>query len=152
MAVSLKPKFTKEQIVEIMKVRVERIEKAIILRLKRAGENFVKNARDNGTYNDRTGNLRSSIGYVVLKNGVQQSQNFRQVGKGKDGPPTARNVIDEVKGKFQQGYVLICVAGMDYAAAVESKGRDVITASSHLAEAELKEAIGQLARNIARTL
>ena len=33
------------------------------------GEQCVKQARDHGNYNDITGNLRSSIGYVVLRAG-----------------------------------------------------------------------------------
>jgi hypothetical protein len=43
---------------------------------------------------------------------------------------------------------LIVVAGMDYAAAVESRGKDVLTASSIKAKNELKQAIKDLKRKV----
>ena len=38
------------------------------------GERCITEARDNGSYADRTGNLRNSVGYMVLLDGVVQSQ------------------------------------------------------------------------------
>jgi hypothetical protein len=143
MAVSLIPKFTKADIKRLLKERKERIEQALLLRLQRIGEEFVTNGRDKATFTDRTGNLRSSIGYLIMKDGKQIFSNFRQVGrgKGKSGVAAAKEVAKEAASNFSTGYVLIGVAGMDYAAAVESKGYDVITASSILAEESLKKAI-----------
>lgn len=137
------PKFTKEGIRTALEQRKKRIEAAVILNLKRIGEQFVKNARETDTYKDRTGNLRSSIGYVILRNGVQVSENFESRG-GKQGIETARKVIEEAKQNFPMGYVLIGVAGMDYAAAVESHGLDVITSSSKIAETNLKTAVQRI--------
>lgn len=143
------PKFTKKQITELLRERKERIYQAVLLRLKKIGEAFVKNARENGNYKDRTGNLRSSVGYVILRNGEQLFQNFKAVGAdGKAGLTAAKKVIDEAKGNFPNGLVLICVAGMEYAAAVESTGRDVITASSAIAEADLRKAIREIKQKV----
>jgi len=114
-------------------VRLERIETAIISRLIFIGEAFVNNARANGTYNDITGNLRASICYVVLKNGSKKSPG--------DIPANSKKRMRELISQFNKGYVLIVLAGMDYASSVESKGKDVLTASSTIAKAQLKIAI-----------
>jgi hypothetical protein len=149
MAVKLQLKLNKSDIKKLLQQRKERIEQALLLRLQRIGEEFVTNARDNATFTDRTGNLRSSIGYVILKDGKQIFSDFQRFPKakgvkkpaGKSGVTAAKEVINEAKANFSTGIVLIGVAGMDYAAAVESKGYDVITASSILAENSLTKAV-----------
>jgi hypothetical protein len=148
MKINLIPKFNRNEIRSVIEAKRQRIEKAIILRLQRVGETFVNNARENGSYKDRTGNLRSSIGYVILKNGEQLNQNFSAVSGGPLGEQHASAVIERVKNKFQSGYVLIVVAGMDYAAAVESRGLEVLTGSSIVAEQELKIAFARLSSKI----
>lgn len=45
--------------------------------LQRTGEEFVKIARLEGNYIDHTGNLRSSIGYVIVKDGRIVGKNFQ---------------------------------------------------------------------------
>jgi len=141
----LVPKFSKADLQKMVADKIARIELAILLRLQRIGEQFVNDARQHGSYKDRTGNLRSSIGYLVLKNGEQYSQGgFVQVKNGGKGISTGKIVLDEAAAKFPKGYVLIVVAGMEYAAAVESKGRDVLTGSSPAAVKSLKEAIERI--------
>lgn len=149
MAVSLVPKFNRNDIIKAIAGKKELIEQAILLRLKRVGERFIRNCRNNANFTDRTANLRSSFGYVILKNGTEV---FGALGKGegKEGPEQAQKVIDEVAQKFPTGFVLIGVAGMDYAAAVESKGFDVITGSSAIAEQELKKAMKELGNKLSK--
>lgn len=145
MAVAIIPKFTRKQIKAMLGERRQRIHDAILLNLKRIGEIFVRNARNNNTYKDQTGNLRSSIGYVILYNGVQLFESFKSSG-GSEGVEKAKEVVEEVKQNFPSGFVLIGVAGMDYAAAVEASGYDVISASSIEAETNLKVAIQRIAK------
>lgn len=143
----IKAKFSQADVNKLFIQRLARIEQAIISRLIYVGENFVKNARDNGTYLDQTGNLRSSIGYIILKNGKRINENFEKAEKGSDkstGLTTGKAFAKEVGKSLNTGYVLICVAGMDYAAAVESKGKDVLTASSIIAKNDLEKAIKAL--------
>ena len=45
----------------------ERAEERIFKLLSAAGEKFVEVARKSGNYTDRTGNLRSSVGYIIEK-------------------------------------------------------------------------------------
>lgn len=148
MAVKLVPKFNVADIKKMLAERYERIDKAMLLRIQRVGESFVKNARDRANFKDRTGNLRSSIGYIVLKDGVDIYEDFKARAGGKEGVDKAREVAAELKIKYPKGYVLIVVAGMDYAAAVESRGYDVITVTGAEAAVKLKQSLSELANKL----
>lgn len=141
----IKARFTKADINRLMKQKVAAIERVILNRLILIGEQFVKNARENHTYLDQTGNLTSSISYIVLNNGKTVSKNLEGTAKGIE---SAKSLISELSVRFQTGYVLIVVAGMDYAAAVESRGKDVLTASSIIAKNELKKAVKDIKRKV----
>ena len=144
MALIIKPKFTLEGIKRVIHEKLDKIEQAIIMRLQFVGETFVKNARENANFTDRTGNLRSSIGYVILKNGERIASDIKP-GKGGE---TSETVLGKVVPNFPKGFVLIVVAGMEYAAAVESKNFDVLTGSSLIAEDELRTAIKEMSKKI----
>lgn len=98
--------------------------------LQYLGEEFVNKARQFGSFTDRTGNLRSSIGYIILKDGKRVDSNFEASNNGTDkvkGLKRALEYADEVAALYGTGFVLIGVAGMNYAAAVEAKGYEVLT-------------------------
>lgn len=100
------------------------------------GENFVNEARESGNYTDRTGNLRSSIGYVVVVDNKIVKKEIKSAGKqGNLAKETIANALNEI-GK---GVALIGFAGMEYAAYVESRGYDVITNSVPTSNALLNE-------------
>lgn len=97
-------------------------EKKMFEVLSYVGIESVNFAKKNGSYQDQTGNLRASVGYAVIVDGeVRKSQTV---------PEESASLIDELANRFNRGMVLVVVAGMEYAAAVESKGYDVITGSS----------------------
>lgn len=113
-------------------------EKAIIDTLSRVGEMCVIEARTNGSYIDRTGNLRSSIGYVIARNGVDVKRNVRRSTSGTDratGMNEVNSFIDDLLRQYSSGIILIVVAGMNYATYVESK-RNVLASAHMLAERE----------------
>lgn len=147
MALIIKPKFTKAQLTEIPNQRKANLGQVILNMLQRIGETFVTNARNNGNYKDHTGNLRSSIGYVILKDGVQLFDNTKTVAAGDAsagagvGQQNAQAILGDIAVAFPRGYVLIVVAGMEYAASVESKNYDVLTSSSLIAANDLTAAI-----------
>lgn len=114
------------------------IEQRIIYTLAMVGEQFVNDARSTRTYRDQTGNLRSSIGYIIARDGNILKENVE--GKS-EGRTQAKKIAEEVLKESKTGFVLICVAGMEYAVAVESKGYDVITGSIPVAKALLKSKI-----------
>ena len=97
------------------------------------GENFSNDSRSVQSYRDRTANLRGSIGYIVGFNGVVKKRNIK--GK-KVGRSRATELSNQILKENKQGFVLIGFAGMEYAAAVESKGYDVITAMNKIGQAK----------------
>lgn len=151
---AIKPKFKKSDFNKLGVAMIQRIENAILSRFEYIGETFVNNARSKsraeGGFGNITGNLRSSISYMILKDGKSVKENFEKSGNGNDGIQTSKALLRELKAKFNTGYVLIVVAGMKYAASVESRGLDVITGSSLIAEKELREAIEGLKRKVSK--
>tara|TARA_Y100001963_G_C6730766_1_gene423785 strand:+ start:799 stop:1242 length:444 start_codon:yes stop_codon:yes gene_type:complete len=142
----LKAMFGMNQVRDYLQEKVDRIEQGTLEALQYAGEEFVNNARMNGAYTDRTGNLRASIGYVILKDGKEIYSSFP--GETEQGPKVARReskriVLDEVSQTDYRGYVLVGIAGMQYAAAVESLGYDVITGSEP-GEYDIKDLLGAI--------
>lgn len=153
----LTPRFTRADVRNAVEKRRMLFRKAVINRLELVGWEFVKMARDktasSGGFNDVTGNLRSSIGFAVVDHGTVKKENY-EVSKGgqkkAEGIQEAKNFIRTLKGNFDDGFALIVVAGMGYAAAVESRGKDVITGSSLEAESILKAAIDKLKEKMNR--
>lgn len=121
------------------------IEAKVISALESVGEYFIADARTDGSYEDQSSDLRNSIGYIIMKNGQQ----IRYAGPREGGKASADRVLAELALKYPKGYVLIAVAGMDYAAAVESKGYDVLSGSAPAAVARLKEAMERITKKTA---
>lgn len=132
------PGFSQADINRRIESWVVSIEQRIIWTLAMAGEQFVNDARNIQTYQDQTGNLRSSIGYIIARDGVIIQENIE--GKA-EGRAKAKEVTNEVLRENPKGFILIVVAGMEYAAAVEAKGYDVITGSIPAVKALLKKKI-----------
>jgi hypothetical protein len=130
---------------------------AVLEALEIACMDTVSAAKQIDTYKDRTGNLRSSIGYVIYRDGEKIKEYFvpepvkdgeieetyrvktkdggivtktRKVKVGGDGEQGVQEgwlFTEEIAKKYPTGIVAVIVAGMDYAAAVESHGYDVLT-------------------------
>jgi hypothetical protein len=121
------PAFGIREVVNTLNQFTEQCERDIIELFQYVGERVVNDARNNGTYQNRTGNLRSSIGYVIVINGDIVERSFP--GKKKDGTSIGNDTAEQLALKYNKGINLIVVAGMEYAAAVETTGRDVLTGS-----------------------
>ena len=139
--------------------QLERMQKALIYNLQYIGEQCVAHARSlpspsaeagdaphQPNYIDRTGNLRSSIGYVVAVNGkVVESNRFPAVKSGSDGANEGAKFATEVATReFPEGIVLVVVAGMRYAAHLSAKGYDVLDSSEVLAGKLVPQLLRQL--------
>lgn len=117
----------------------------IIETLSYIGERAVTIARERGDYMNRTGNLRSSIGYVILHDGEPVRQGEPQVyGEGNEGSQVAEELLTMMRSEYPHGIVLIVCAGMNYASYVEDiYGKDVLTSArletEQIAERMLKE-------------
>lgn len=109
--------------------------KAIIRTLHYIGISCINEARDNGTYQDQTGNLRNSVGYVIVRDGqIVDGSAFDLKEEGWEGKAAAERIIQQQVAKFPHGIVLIVVAGMNYASAVEARNLNVLTSAELLAE------------------
>lgn len=130
----IKALFGRAKVEQLLDEQIKKFNEQTLKTLQFVGEQFVNKARTNGNYTDRTGNLRSSIGYMVFYNGELQSQNFTAPAAGKKtnsavGRNAGRKFAIEKGQEFPKGFVLIGVAGINYAAAVEANNYDVITGS-----------------------
>lgn len=134
----IKPRFKQPEVLMELRKGYRTIENGIIQILQYAGEQFVKDAREGmnispaafpkGNYRDQTANLRSSVGYFILKDGAIVNQSLQGTS---EGMTAARAVLGTIPQK--EGYQLVGVAGMDYASHVESKGYNVITSQGDIA-------------------
>lgn len=134
----------------IFKALLAEVDRQLIESLTRVGEEAVKLAKmippERG-FKDRTRNLRSSIGYVVLVDGKPVNVAFAAVKGGHAGVNEGQRLALQV-GSKTEGYALVVVAGMNYAVHVESKGRDVLTSAEKFAEKEVAEHLADLVTNI----
>lgn len=127
------------QVEAYLQQQLQRRELALLKAFIYVGESCIREARENGSYIDRTGNLRSSIGYVILRDGVITNQSsFQQVtgkdGDGKEGTDKGKAFLKKVISESRKGLVLIVVAGMEYSAYVEANNYNVLTSSEIMAE------------------
>lgn len=137
-----------------------KMEEEYLNRLAEAGEKAVQEAIKKGSYQNITGNLRSSIGYVIAYNGniLREGGFYKTRGRGENiqkvefTTKSGKSVSFWAKGKFGDGsegirkglefarsrvrgttgYAFVLVAGMEYASYVSSKGYDVIDSGTLL--------------------
>ena len=120
----------------------QRFEKALVFVLNELGMELVLFARENRTYTDRTGNLTNSMGYVILRRGVQVAHGGEQ-GNG-EGLSAALNLYAKLGLESKYDYSLIIVAGMNYAAYVEAKGYNVLLPAKLKADVEFERRMKEL--------
>lgn len=115
---------------------IDRVNRLTLRALSYLGEKCVIEARDRSpeeSWIDRTGNLRSSIGYVIASEGeIIKYSDFTVVKNGSEGPETGKTLAEEIARKYRSGYVLVVVAGMNYAEYVEAMDNKVVLASAEL--------------------
>lgn len=125
--------------------QIERIEQLIIYNLSYVGDQCLTEARNTNSYKDQTGNLRSSIGYTIVKDGrVIRQSDFAVVRKGSEGKSEGEQFARSLASKFPEGIVLIVVAGMNYASYVSAKGYNVLDSAELLADRLVPSILKQL--------
>lgn len=138
-----------EDINNAIEERVERFKQMLVRELCICGEKCVNYARNTALkgkdYQDQTGNLRSSTGYIVVADGaVVQISSFDSVKDGNNGARSGRDYALQLAEDFSDGIALIVVAGMKYAAYVANKGYDVLDT----AEIQAERIIAQLIKDL----
>ena len=123
----------------------------IVTNLEYVGEACIREARDSGSYQDQTGNLRSSIGYVIVSDGHIVRKGLNPEANAEDGRNRASSYLEEVAARSESGKIsLIVVAGMNYAAHVEANGYNVLTSAELLAEQLVPSMMKQLGVTVNR--
>ena len=140
----------------------QKYEQAFIRTLKYVALRVVTTARRKGSYLDQTGNLRSSVGAVIVIDGkIRWSTNFepaksksRSSSNGappktatKNGGYDGRRFASELAKKYSSGVALIVVAGMDYAVHVANRGRDVLDSATLEAKDLVPTMLAKLSSN-----
>lgn len=133
----------REEIEGYMEKQLERLRYVAVRNFSYIGEVCLNKARSTDSYKDQTGNLRSSIGYVIVEDGhIVEMSDFALSDKGSDrvtGQRTGRAYVSELARRYSKGLVLIVVAGMDYAAYVSAKGYDVVDSSELIVDGLVKQ-------------
>lgn len=127
---------------EVTQLMAEEYKRKAVKHLTVLGEELVAYARDDRSslrhYEDQTGNLRSSIGYVIVQDGRIAFSAFN--GQTEEGKAEGRKyAIDIAQSLSQNKTYLVWVAGMEYATYVEAKGYDVITGSGDWLESNINK-------------
>lgn len=95
---------------------------------------------DEGSWIDQSGNLRSSIGFAVIDHGASVIQSaFDTVKSGAEGSQIGKRYVADLAEQYANVYALVVVAGMDYAEAVEARGRDVLSGAQLYAEQRIEK-------------
>ena len=133
----------------------ERVERLTIRALSKLGEQCVTKIRDRAgdiSWYDQTGNLRSSVGYVIAHNkNIIQYSTFNQVKQGSEGVKTGKDLAKELAKRYSNNYVLIVVAGMNYAEFVEAMdNKDVLASTELWAREQVPLMLEKLKRQIAK--
>lgn len=112
-------------------------EDAYFKKLSEVGREATRNARINGTYQNRTGNLRNANGGCVVKDGKIVDIWVDSDGKHPDAVKATENLL--IYARKEKDGLYLC-NGMDYASYVESKNYEVILTHGLLyAERQLKK-------------
>lgn len=133
------------EINDFIERRLETWIKLLVRNFSIVGEKVLNAARSTNSYKDQTGNLRSSIGYVVVVDGkVATMSSFEVVKKGEQGATNGREYARKLARQYPKGIVLIVCAGMNYAAYVSDKGYDVEDSAELLADRLVPQMLHEL--------
>lgn len=143
----IKPITTQSQINDYIEKDMQRIEKGIIKQMAFIGEQAYIAMRDYSgkSYMDQTGNLRSSSGYVLVKDGeIIKFGKFETVKGASKGIKEGKTFARSLAPKFPKGLTLVLVAGMNYAYAVHGRGYNVLDSAQLTADKLVKNLVNKL--------
>lgn len=138
----------------MIKVETKRVDELTIQALAGLGNECVTEVRSRSqkeSWFNQTGNLRSSVGYVVVAHGsIVKMSGFETVLNGSEGSMTGRKLAEELAKNYLSGYALVVVAGMHYAEYVEAKeSKSVLASAELLAHTEVYNMIEKLKSQVA---
>nr|DAE23384.1 MAG TPA: hypothetical protein [Myoviridae sp. ctcPl3] len=144
-----------DEVHKVLMKEAERVERLTIRSLSYLGEQCMKKARDRSgeeSWFDQSGNLRSSIGYVIAHNSnIVKYSGFKQLKQGSEGVKVGKELAEELVKRYSNNYALIVVAGMNYADYVEAMdNKDVLASTELWAREQLPVMLEKLKNQIAK--
>lgn len=135
----------------------DKLQSNILNALSKLGDECVarvRNRPNSESWIDRTGNLRSSIGFAVYEHGrtfIQSS--FPVVLNGAEGSMKAKKMIADMAKEYSRVYALVVIAAMDYAEDVEAiESKDVLESTriwaASVVEQRVKNAVDDAVKQI----
>ena len=138
----IKPNFNSKDLRKLQDQIEQNMFQQAIKAYQYIGEKLISHAREKVGFTDQTGNLRSSIGYILFVNGQVYNSNY--LGSS-EGQAEGKKLASDIKaGIPKQPIVLVCTAGMNYAYQVETKGYNVLSATENYAESVVKSLLEKL--------
>ena len=144
-----------DEIHKVLMKEANRVERLTIRAFSFLGEQCVSRVRNRGgnkSWYDQSGNLRSSVGYVIAYNGsIIQYSDFNQIKHGSEGVTVGKKLAEELVKRYSSDYVLVIVAGMNYAEYVERKdNKDVLASTELWAIDQVPKMLEKLKRQLAK--
>lgn len=137
-----------DEIVKHLKEETLKVIGEVVAELSKIGDEVVQGIVNGETssWNDQTGNLRSSIGYIVTVEGeIKDEGGFRNYAGATEGASKGREFARSLSYQYPKGIALIIVAGMDYAAYVEAMDNKTVLAQGEL---EAKRLINEMVQKL----
>lgn len=122
----------------------------IVSSLSTIGKTIVKGIMDGSlsNWNDDSGKLRSSVGYIVLVDGKKVDEGgFSVVQDGSEGVAAGKAFAESLIPQFRKWIALIVVAGEDYASYVENIENKSVLAGG---EIEARRLIDQMCAQLSK--
>lgn len=106
----------------------------------------VRKKMETTPYQDHTGNLNSSTGFIIIKDGKVVHKDFRESDKGTDKTTGLKEGLSLALAELREstGWGVVLMSGMDYASWVQSRGFDVLLGTTLNLDAILKEAFDEI--------
>lgn len=144
--IGMTPMFDPEELEREMLAAIEEAMLPKMIQIGRRAVDIARKKMGGKPYNDDTGNLRSSTGFIVFRDGKAVHEDFKPSAAGSDKATGLavgrRQAREEMAGS--DGWGIVLVAGMEYAGWVENKGYDVITGGKNDALVWLTQAFNEL--------
>lgn len=103
-------------------------------------------AEEMKVYENHTGNLESSTGFIITRDGKVVHRDFKLASEGTDKSTGMQTGLSAAMGVLREkkGWGIVLIAGMEYASWVEGKGFDVLSGGMRNFEQFLDQAFREI--------
>ena len=125
--------------------QIKRWKTALIRLFGWVGEQCRNAAITSHRYQNQTGNLESSTGYVIADNGhIVKVGGFKPIFEGQKSAAEGKSYARSLVSQYPTGICLIVVAGKNYASYVADRGLDVLDSAELTARQLIPDILKQL--------